>query len=101
MNTMTNRTARAAAIAFALAAGLSPAAAKSVSSTISIGTFDARCRAAGGTLTMVSAGGHKCRLPSGQVVTCYDTDGPGISCDYRALPQAGIKQLFGQTLQMK
>ena len=101
MNTMTNRTARAAAIAFALAEGLSPAAAKSVSSTISIGTFDARCRAAGGTLTMVSAGGHKCRLPSGQVVTCYDTDGPGISCDYRTLPQAGIKQLFGQTLQMK
>ncbi len=92
----------AAALAMTgFAAGLSPAIAKSVSSTISIGTFDARCRAAGGTLTMDSAGGHKCRLPSGQTVTCYDTDGPGISCDYRTLPNSGIKSLFGQTLQMK
>ncbi len=92
----------AAALAMtSFAAGLSPAIAKSVSSTISIGTFDARCRAAGGTLTMVSAGGHKCRLPSGQTVTCYDTDGPGISCDYRTLPKSGLKGLLGETLKMK
>ena len=97
-----NATFLSAGLAMAtIAAGLSPAAAKSVSSTISIGTFDARCRAAGGTLTMVSAGGHKCRLPSGQTVTCYDTDGPGISCDYRTLPNSGLKGLFGETLKVK
>lgn len=92
---------RIAALAASVLAGLSPAHAKSAWTTISMSTFDSRCRAAGGTLTVESGGGHKCRLPSGATVTCYDTDGPGISCDYRTLPQSGIKGLFGDTLQMK
>ena len=69
------------------------ATAKSVSSEISIGEYKSRCLAAGGTVTNVSAGGVKCRLPSGAVVTCYDTDGPGISCDYRSTP-GGKKPLI-------
>lgn len=69
------------------------AAAKSVSSGISMGEYKSRCLAAGGTLTNVSADGVKCQLPSGAVVTCYDTDGPGISCDYRSTP-GGKKPLI-------
>jgi hypothetical protein len=71
------------------------AMAKSVSTTISMGTFKNRCLAAGGTLTNVSAGGVKCRLPSGATVTCYDTDGPGLSCDYRTVNEPKIPRILG------
>lgn len=71
------------------------AEAKSISSSISMATYKNRCLAAGGTITNVSAGGVRCRLPSGATVTCYDTDGPGISCDYRTA--SGQPKLYEQT----
>ncbi len=71
------------------------AMAKSVSSELSMGAYKARCLAAGGTITNVSAGGVKCRLPSGATVTCYDTDGPGISCDYRTASDPKIPRILG------
>ena len=71
------------------------AQAKSAWSPISMATYKSRCLAAGGTVTNVSAGGVRCRLPSGATVTCYDTDGPGISCDYRTA--SGRPKLFELT----
>ncbi len=70
------------------------ALAKSTWTQISMSTYKNRCLAAGGTVTNVS-GGVRCRLPSGATVTCYDTDGPGISCDYRTA--SGQPKLFDLT----
>ncbi len=82
--------------------GLCPelAMAKSVFTTISMSTFKSRCSAAGGTITNVSAGGVRCRLPSGATVTCYDTDGPGLSCDYRTVSDPRIPRMLDQPQSM-
>jgi hypothetical protein len=60
-----------------------------------MGEYKNRCLAAGGTITNVSGGGVKCRLPSGATVTCYDTSGPGISCDYRTAGNGGPPRILG------
>lgn len=67
--------------------------AKSVFTLISMNTFKSRCLAAGGTLSNVP-GGIKCKLPSGASVSCYDTDGPGISCDYRTVAGGRVRGLI-------
>jgi hypothetical protein len=68
---------------------------KSVMANISMGTFKARCAAAGGSVTQ-SGTGRKCRLPSGATVTCHEIDGPGIACDYRvAIAGSKVPELLG------
>lgn len=77
-----------------LASGL--AYARSVHTSISMGTFVSRCKAAGGEVSDYS-GGKLCILPSGATVACYSADQGGINCDiiFTRQDPKGVKGILG------
>ena len=59
------------------------AQAKSVWTEMSMASFKSRCTSGGGALAVVRGKGVKCSAPNGQYITCIDTKGFGITCDWR------------------
>ena len=59
------------------------AEAKSVWTEMSMASFKSRCASGGGALAVMRGKGVRCSAPNGQYITCIDTKGFGITCDWR------------------